>query len=323
MSLITGVLYAALLAYLGGWYAGRWQGNFSLLLFVLTMATLVYWLAERYKFQPAREAAASKLVADDQARRAQLGSQGITQVDGNIEEARDKLLMQPWWLDWTAGLFPVICAVFLMRSFLFEPFKIPSGSMIPTLLVGDLILVNKYHYGIRLPVINKKIVANNDPQRGDVMVFRYPVNPSLDYIKRVVGLPGDEVSYINKQLSINGKPVEQKALPEFYDVDSLRYAQQFSEKLGAVEHRILVDKDRPPYIPPQAIEDFPNKENCRYSGEGVVCKVPPGHYFMMGDNRDNSQDSRFWGFVPDDYIVGKAFVIWMNFGDVKRIGFFH
>ena len=323
MSLITGVLYAVLLAYLGGWYLGRWQGNFSLLLFVLTTVTLAYWLAERYKFRPAREAAAGKLMADDQARRAQLSSQGITQVDGNVEEARDRLLMQPWWLDWTAGLFPVICAVFLMRSFLFEPFKIPSGSMIPTLLVGDLILVNKYHYGIRLPVINKKIIANNEPQRGDVMVFRYPVNTSLDYIKRVVGLPGDEVAYINKQLFINGQPAPRQPLAEFYDTDLMRYSLQFSEKLGKVEHRILVDKDRPPYIPTPAIKDFPNRENCRYSGEGVVCKVPPGHYFMMGDNRDNSEDSRFWGFVPDENIVGKAFVIWMNFGDPKRVGFFN
>jgi signal peptidase I len=323
MSLITGVLYAALLAYLGGWYSGRWQGNFSLLLFVLSVVTLAYWLAERYKFRPEREAAAAKLVAEDEARRAQLASQGIAQVDGNVVQARDKLLMQPWWLDWTAGLFPVICAVFLMRSFLFEPFKIPSGSMIPTLLVGDLILVNKFHYGIRLPVINKKIVSINEPQRGDVMVFRYPVNPSLDYIKRVVGLPGDEIAYINKRLTINGTPIEQTSLAEFYDEDSLRYSLQYSESLMGATHRILVDKDRPPFVPPQAIEDFPFKENCRYSGEGVVCKVPAGHYFMMGDNRDNSQDSRFWGFVPDENIVGKAFVIWMNFGDFKRVGFFH
>jgi signal peptidase I len=323
MSLITGVLYAGLLAYLGGWYTGRWQGNFSLLLFVLTLVTLVYWLAERYKFQPARQAAADKLVEEDRLRRAQLASQGIAQVDGNVAQARDRILMQPWWLDWTAGLFPVICAVFFMRSFLFEPFKIPSGSMVPTLLVGDLILVNKFHYGIRLPVINKKIIPINTPERGDVMVFRYPVNPSLDYIKRVVGLPGDEIAYINKRLTINGTPIEQTPLAEFYDEDSLRYSLQYAEKLMGSEHRILVDKDRPPFVPPQAIEDFPFKENCRYSGEGVVCKVPAGHYFMMGDNRDNSQDSRFWGFVPDENIVGKAFVIWMNFGDFKRVGLFH
>jgi len=324
MSLITGVLYAALIAYLGGWYVGQWQGNFSLLLFVLTLVTLVYWLAERYKFQPARQAAADELLKQDAARRTSLNSQGISQVDSNVTEAHDRLLAQPWWLDWTAGLFPVICAVFFMRSFLFEPFKIPSGSMIPTLLVGDLILVNKFHYGIRLPVINKKIIANHTPERGDVMVFRYPVNPSLDYIKRVVGLPGDKIAYLNKKLTINDKPIEQTPLAEFYDEDSLRYALQYSEKLGGGKaHRLLIDKDRPPFVPPQAIEEsYPFKDNCTYSGEGVVCTVPPGHYFMMGDNRDNSQDSRFWGFVPDENIVGKAFVIWMNFGDLKRVGTF-
>lgn len=323
MSLITGVLYAALIAYLGGWYLGQWQGNFALLLFTLTIVTLLYWLAERYKFQPAREAAARQLTEQDQARRAQLASKGISQVDGNIEEAKAKLLMQPWWLDWTAGLFPVICAVFLMRSFLFEPFKIPSGSMVPTLLVGDLILVNKFHYGVRLPVINKKIIDNHNPERGDVIVFRYPVNPSIDYIKRVVAVPGDEVAYINKRLIINGKPVETLPLAEFYDEDSMRYAEQYSEKLGPVNHRILNDKERPPYIPEPAIENFPFRDQCRYSGEGVVCKVPPGHFFAMGDNRDNSQDSRFWGFVPDENIVGKAFVVWMNFGNLKRVGVFH
>jgi len=323
MSLITGLFYAVLAVYLGGWYTGRWHGNFSLLLFVMSVVTLAYWLAERYKFRPAREAAAAQLVQQDQARRATLAMQGINEVDGNVAAARDKLLMQPWWLDWTAGLFPVICAVFLMRSFLFEPFKIPSGSMIPTLLVGDLILVNKFHYGIRLPVINKKIIDNNDPQRGDVVVFRYPVNTDLDYIKRVVGLPGDTVAYLNKRLTINGTPIEQTPLAEYYDADSLRYSFQFSEQLMGREHRILVDKDRPPFVPPQAVEDYPFKENCQYSGEGVVCKVPPGHYFVMGDNRDNSQDSRFWGFVPDRNLVGKAFVIWMNFGDIKRFGTFH
>jgi signal peptidase I len=325
MNLITSVLYAALAVYLGGWYLGRWQGNFSLLLFVLTSVTLLYWLAERFKFQPEREAAVTKLVTETEARKARLSGQGITQVDVEAElgPAKERLLMQPWWLDWTAGLFPVICAVFLMRSFLFEPFKIPSGSMIPTLLVGDLILVNKFHYGIRLPVINKKIVALNNPQRGDVMVFRYPVNPSLDYIKRVVGVPGDKIAYINKHISVNGKPVEMAPLSEFYDEDSMRYALQYAENLTGAQHRIIVDKDRPPFVPPQAIEDFAFKENCSYSGEGVVCTVPPGHYFMMGDNRDNSLDSRFWGFVPDENIVGKAFVIWMNFSDLKRIGSFH
>jgi signal peptidase I len=321
MSALTAALYGALILYLGGWFLGHWTGNFSLLLFVLTLVTLAYWLAERWRFRPAREAAAQALLVQDGARRAELARMGIEKVDGNVEEARQRLLMQPWWLDWTAGLFPVILIVFLLRSFLFEPFKIPSGSMIPTLMVGDLILVNKYHYGVRLPVINRKIVANHDPQRGDVMVFRYPVDPRQDYIKRVVAIPGDEVSYLNQVLSINGKPVETRSQGEFYDDDSLRYAPMFSERLGAVEHRILVEPRRQAYYGPDP-KRFPMHENCRYSTEGVTCKVPPGHYFMMGDNRDNSQDSRFWGFVPDENIVGRAFFVWMNFGNLGRIGSF-
>jgi signal peptidase I len=322
MNALTGALFGALAVYLGGWWFGYWMGNFSLLLFVLTVVTFGYWLAERLHFKPAREAAAAELERQDAARRADLARQGIAKVDGDVTEARDKLLMQPWWLDWTAGLFPVIVIVFLLRSFLFEPFKIPSGSMVPTLLVGDLILVNKYHYGVRLPVINKKIVALNDPQRGDVMVFRYPPDPRVDYIKRVVGLPGDEVAYLNQKLTINGKELPLKSLGEFYDEDSLRYAPQFSEALGSVDHRILVDPKRQPYFSAND-KRFPFRDNCRYSAEGVVCKVPQGHYFMMGDNRDNSLDSRFWGFVPDENIVGRAFFVWMNFGNLGRIGSFN
>jgi signal peptidase I len=241
-------------------------------------------------------------------------------VDDNTAEARSRLIMQPWWLDWTAGLFPVIIIVFLLRSFLFEPFKIPSGSMIPTLLVNDLILVNKFHYGVRLPVINLKVLDNHSPERGDVMVFRYPPKPSLDYIKRVVGLPGDEVAYLNKKLTINGKPLPKTPLPDFFDVDSLRYAKQFEETNGDRTYRLLNDDDRPSFI--AGADNFPNRDNCRYSTEGVVCKVPEGHYFMMGDNRDNSLDSRYWGFVPEKNIVGKAFFVWMNFGNLKRIGSF-
>jgi signal peptidase I len=180
MSALTAVLYVALAVYLGGWYVDRWIGNFSLLLFVLTVVTLAYWLAERFHFKPAREAAAAALAKQDAQRRAELAKKGIDKVDGDLAGARERILTQPWWLDWTAGLFPVILAVFLLRSFLFEPFKIPSGSMVPTLLVGDLILVNKFHYGIRLPVINRRIVASHDPQRGDVVVFRYPVDPRVD-----------------------------------------------------------------------------------------------------------------------------------------------
>ncbi|WP_343636123.1 signal peptidase I [Roseateles sp.] len=322
MSALTGLLYAALIAYLGGWYKGYWNGNFSLLLLILTTVTLAYWLAERLHFQPARERAAQALAQADERRRASLAAQGIQRVDGDVEGARQEILRQPWWLDWTAGLFPVILIVFLLRSFMFEPFKIPSGSMVPTLMIGDLILVNKFHYGIRLPVINKKIISNNDVKRGDVVVFRYPQNPTVDYIKRAVGLPGDEIAYLNQKLYLNGKLVETTEQGQFFDDDpspsAMRFRQRFTEKLGDVEHQILVDPNARGGI--YKLYDFPNNENCKYTLEGVTCKVPAGHYFMMGDNRDNSQDSRFWGFVPDENIVGRAFVVWMNFGNLKRIG---
>jgi signal peptidase I len=321
MQILTALVLGAFVVYAGSWYTGFVEGNFALLLFLATVVTGLYWLAERFYFLPQRRQAAEQLDAQMQQRKERLQGQGIREVDGgDIEQTKAKLLMQPWWLDWTAGLFPVICVVFLLRSFLFEPFKIPSGSMIPTLLVGDLILVNKFTYGIRLPVINVPVTAGNKPERGDVMVFRFPPKPSQDYIKRVVGVPGDEVAYLNKKLSINGKAVATAALPEFFDEDSMRYFKQFEETLGERKHRLLNDDDRPAFIP--GAEDFPSRSNCRYSIEGVVCKVPDGHYFMMGDNRDNSLDSRYWGFVPDRNIVGKAFLIWMNFGSLKRIGFF-
>ena len=322
MSALTAVLYGALVTYLGGWYLDFWHGNFALLLLILTVVTFAFWLAERFRFQPAREAAAKNLEVQDLARRAELSKLGIEKVDGDVTQAREKLLMQPWWLDWTAGLFPVIVIVFVMRSFLFEPFKIPSGSMIPTLQVGDLILVNKFHYGIRLPVLNQKIIANHDPKRGDVVVFRYPVDPRVDYIKRVVGLPGDEVSYLNAQLKINGQPVPSVKQDDAYDDEAMRYMARFDEKLGDVNHTIQRFAQVLPFNP-MATKDFPNKDQCQYSTEGFVCKVPAGHYFMMGDNRDNSEDSRYWGFVPDKNLVGRAFFVWMNFGNLGRIGAFH
>jgi len=321
MPFLTAAVLAAFAGYGAAWYLGRVEGNFALLLFLATLVTGIYWVAERLVFLPRRRRAAEALFEQDRQRRERLAGQGITQVDGpDLEQARQRVLAQPWWLDWTAGLFPVILVVFLLRSFLFEPFKIPSGSMIPTLLVGDLILVNKYTYGLRLPVIHTKLTEGTPPQRGDVMVFRYPPKPSLDYIKRVVGLPGDEVAYLNKRLTVNGKPVPTERLPDFFDPDSMRYSRQLRETLGERPHLVLNDDDRPGFI--AGAEDFQYRDNCRYSVEGVVCKVPPGHYFMMGDNRDNSLDSRYWGFVPDRNIVGKAVFIWMNFGDLGRIGSF-
>ena len=320
MGAVTGLVLASFVAYGLSWYLGAIEGNFALLLFLAVVVSGVYWVAEKWFFLPRRRQAAANFETEHQQRVAELERMGVKADHADVTATRDRLLAQPWWLDWTAGLFPVILVVFLLRSFLFEPFKIPSGSMIPTLRVGDLILVNKFHYGIRLPVINAKVLDNHEPQRGDVMVFRYPPQPSLDYIKRVVAVPGDEVAYLNKQLTINGQVVAKQPRPEFYDPDGLRYASRFGESLNGRQYDTLNDSDRPAFIP--AAAEFPFRDQCRYSVEGVVCKVPAGHYFMLGDNRDNSLDSRYWGFVPESHIVGKAFFVWMNFGDLGRIGSF-
>ena len=323
MAALTSLILAAFVAYGGAWYFGVVEGNFALLLFLATVVTGLYWLAERFYFLPTRRRAADALEASLAERQARLEKQGITQVDKVDVQARERLIMQPWWLDWTAGLFPVILAVFLLRSFLFEPFKIPSASMLPTLQIGDLILVNKFTYGLRLPVINTKITAGTPPARGDVMVFRYPPKPSLDYIKRVVGVPGDEVAYLNKKLTINGQAISKDALPEYFDQNKMQYYKEFSEKLGDKPHQLLNDDNRRAGVSEVEVIPFPNQKNCRYSVEGVVCTVPEGHYFMMGDNRDDSLDSRYWGFVPDKNIVGRAFFVWMNFGNLGRFGPFN
>ena len=232
---------------------------------------------------------------------------------------------EPMLVEYARSFFPVILIVFGLRSFLVEPFKIPSGSMLPTLLIGDFILVNKFTYGIRIPVINQKIVSLNDPQRGDVMVFRYPKDTSLDYIKRVIGVPGDTVEYRDKQLIINGKEVPQRPAGTYgYMGNGLNFvtAQIRNEQLSSEEYTAMVQSESLSVIPGQVLDNFPYRQNCSYDaqGNGFVCKVPEGYYFMMGDNRDASNDSRYWGFVPDENIVGKAFFVWMNFNDFGRIG---
>jgi len=296
--------------------------NFALILFLLLVLTFVAWVAERMVFLPRRRRLAEQRLTEfDRAQEALPAAQRSPNLEAARVAIADKVLRQPLWLEYTAGLFPVIAVVFFLRSFVVEPFKIPSGSMIPTLLVGDLILVNKYSYGVRLPIVHTKVLDVGQPARGDVMVFRFPRDPSMDYIKRVVGLPGDRISYENKRLRINGQEVTMAEAGEFYDSERLSYSRQYSEKLGTIDHKILTELEKPSFI--SAVDAFPFRENCEYGSSGVSCVVPPGHYFVMGDNRENSLDSRFWGFVPERNIVGKAFFIWMNFGDFKRIGRFH
>ncbi|HWZ47206.1 MAG TPA: signal peptidase I [Herbaspirillum sp.] len=297
--------------------------NFALILFVLMVLTGVIWFLDKFHLAKQRQASADRALAEFDARKAALISQGIqpdtdTALRASIQAG---LLKQPVWIEYSGSFFPVIALVFFLRSFLYEPFKIPSSSMVPTLMVGDLILVNKFDYGIRLPIINKKIIEIGSPQRGDVMVFRFPKDESQDYIKRVVGVPGDKIVYKNKKLTINGRTLSYQALPDFLDDESLNYMGQLQENLGGVEHKILNNPRAPSYVPNP--DNFPNRELCSYNVEGFSCTVPQGQYFMMGDNRDNSLDSRYWGFVPDKNIVGKAFFVWMNFGDLKRIGSFH
>ncbi len=295
-------------------------GNFALILFILTIITGIIWFLDVFYLSRQRRAKANATLAKFDARNAKLNADGIKFDESGRAALEANLLKQPTWIEYSGSFFPVIALVFFLRSFLYEPFKIPSSSMVPTLLVGDLILVNKFTYGIRLPIINKKIIEINNPQRGDVMVFKYPEDPSLDYIKRVVGVPGDKIVYKNKRLTVNGKEVSYKPMPDYLDEEHLNYSKQFVESLTGVNHKILNDDRTPAFV--SNPHDFPRRNLCSYNTEGFTCNVPAGQYFMMGDNRDNSLDSRYWGFVPDKNIVGKAFFIWMNFSNPKRIGSF-
>ncbi len=205
----------------------------------------------------------------------------------------------PWYVDYARSFFPVIVAVLVLRSFIVEPFRIPSGSMMPTLLAGDFILVNKFSWGLRLPVSNTKLIDTGEPARGDVAVFRYPEDPSVAYIKRIVGLPGDRIVYRDKQLFVNGEAAAQMKLPDGVDGQEPGFEVR-AEKLGAVTHQIQVARNHPE--PPREFV------------------VPAGHYLALGDNRDNSRDSRYWGYLPEDNLIGKAFVIWMNWDCVTGNG---
>jgi signal peptidase I len=266
--------------------------NFALILFLLTVVTGAVWLLDRLVL----------------ARRR-----------GPDEP-------EPAWLEYPKSFFPVLFVVFLLRSFVAEPFRIPSSSMRPTLVVGDYILVNKFGYGIRLPIVEQKIIPVADPQRGDVVVFRYPVNPSQDFIKRVIGVGGDTVEYRDKQLSVNGKPLPQKPDGSYSYLEGLRFETterriETAEAGGGTKSYTVAAQPQAAPVYPANVRPFPGRENCEYNERGFRCRVPAGHYFMMGDNRDASDDSRYWGFVPDDHIRGRAFVIWFNWDDIAGLAF--
>lgn len=257
--------------------------DFPAIMVTAVFVTGIVWALDIFIWAPKRRLAAEML-----------SGQSSTATD-DIELAKEKILKEPVFVEYSRSLFPVILAVLVLRSFLVEPFRIPSGSMMPTLLAGDFILVNKFSYGIRLPVVDTKIISIGQPKRGDVLVFRYPEDPSIDYIKRVIGVPGDHIAYYSKQLFVNGEPAMQTGLGVYEGVGegvSMSGAQVRSEDLSGVVHNILIDERK------GTIE-----------GE---FRIPEGKYFVMGDNRDNSNDSRYWGFVPEENLVGKAFMIWMN-----------
>ncbi|MFZ0790337.1 MAG: signal peptidase I [Chromatiaceae bacterium] len=270
--------------------------DFPAFLVLASAVTGGIWLIDALIFAPRRHR--RHLVAES------ANSQGtVLDAAGGYKE--------PVLVEYARSFFPVIFAVLLLRSFVVEPFRIPSNSMMPTLLTGDFILVNKFAYGLRWPVLNSKFLAVGEPQHGDVVVFKYPQDGKTDYIKRIVGVPGDEVWYQDKTIYLNGKPQGQLPIGSYAGVGSgevMTGARESLEDLDGIEHRVLV---RPgvPDLPP----------GCRELAFGPI-KVPDGHYFVMGDNRDNSNDSRCWGFVPEDNLVGKAFAIWMHW-DGARDGF--
>lgn len=259
--------------------------NLELILVVASALTGIVWLVDKLWLRDARAA--------------------IAGAHGSVKQAVvvENQAKEPWYVEYSRSFFPVLIIVLILRSFIAEPFRIPSGSMIPTLLVGDFILVNKFAYGLRLPVFHNKILDLGEPERGDVIVFRFPANPKLDYIKRVVGLPGDHVTYRGDKLYINGKPVSKTYLEPYVAKDKyvIRGDTVYTENLEGVQHQILLNSiNRRPFLQEEFV-------------------VPGGHYFVLGDNRDNSNDSRGWGFVPEENLVGKAMLIWMSWNGTRGL----
>ncbi|MBD1565289.1 signal peptidase I [Vibrio sp. S12_S33] len=268
--------------------------TFSLILVIVTLVTGVVWVLEKLVWAKKRQHKVAGIEA---------------QTNGLDASVTAKVAAQPWWVENSVSIFPVIALVLVLRSFIYEPFQIPSGSMMPTLLVGDFILVEKYAYGLKDPVWRTQLIETGKPERGDIVVFKYPPQPSIDYIKRVVGMPGDTVRYSsNKEVCIQAQGSTECKQVKLSNVEESEFNQngipliQVNEKLGQVEHQILINplrRDRvDAYQPRHGVNEW---------------VVPQGQYFVMGDNRDNSADSRYWGFVPEANLVGKAIAIWISF----------
>lgn len=264
--------------------------NLAWLLVSLTALSGVVWLVDKLLFAGARSRKAGEIAANDGAAKRDV-----------------ELALEPWWVENARSFFPVLLFVLILRSFIVEPFRIPSGSMMSTLMVGDFILVNKSAYGLRLPITHQKIFELGEPERGDVAVFRFPQDPSVDYIKRVVGLPGDTISYVRNRLYINDELVAEQLDGRYDGPDANAPTNSYTEQLGDVEHTILRRADG-------AQRHWNPQFTRRYT-------VPDGHYYVMGDNRDNSNDSRYWGVVPEENLVGRAFFIWLNVRHISGLDF--
>ncbi len=270
--------------------------DLELALVIGTLVTGLVWLLD-------------KMLLGDRRRKTALEKSYDAIHEPEGMSTRKKEYREPWFIEISKSFFPILLIVLILRSFVAEPFRIPSGSMMPTLLHGDFILVNKFAYGIRLPVVHTKVVDIGEPQRGDVTVFRFPKNPADDYIKRVIGLPGDKITYKNKKLYINEKEISHVKNGIYHGEganSSMNGAIIMHEDLETVLHEILI-----------------KQSGYKSPGEYVV---PENHYFVLGDNRDHSSDSRIWGFVPEENLVGRAFLVWMNWDfagkrfNFKRIG---
>lgn len=258
--------------------------DFALILTVATLVAGLIWLFDVIFLKPGRKKQAQEKLARLRADSQEPLSAAV------VENVTAQAMREPMLIEYAHSFFPVLAIVWVLRSFVVEPFTIPSGSMLPTLEVGDYILVNKFAYGLRLPVIGTKIAAIGEPQRGDIIVFKYPENPKVNFIKRLVGLPGDHISIDGNRVFINGSLLQDTLISQEPEVNP--WQQYFSEQLGTHKH-----------VTRQLVGSV---------GPSVDVVVPPGNYFMMGDNRNESRDSRYWGFVPDQNIVGKAFFIWIH-----------